>query len=360
MINSQAFKKEKDYLLDKKKFEKSEAFKKQQKYLALKKDYDIKFYLTFEKSKKYKNYLDVKDSFELNRYLELKDKTKSKEFVERKAYLEDKKKWEKSEEYRKLQSFVEMAKQPGFVNYFKYKGTTKFDFFKNWEIVFEDKFEDKQLDPQKWISSTYWADKLVGENFSQPGDLQCFNAGKNISTTNQQLAIQVKKESARGKVWNMGAGFQPIDFSYTSDTIGTGKSFWLEEGIIEAKVKFSPVKEVVSSIYLLGEKASPQLNLLEMGAKNRLGAFMLKEGKAEFDGVSISNLKQGKYYIFRLEKNKDKITWKLNDVVMHEIQSKEFAASMHLNLASIVVHEVPASKLPVLFSVDWVRCFKKK
>ncbi len=360
LINSDAFKKETAYLQDKKKFEKSEAFKKQQEFLQLKKNTDVLFFLSFEKSKAYKNYLDMKDSFELNRYVELKDKTESQEFLDRKAYLEDKKKWEKSEEYKKQQEFVEMAKQPKFINYFKYLGTDKFDFFKNWDIVFEDTFESNKLDDKKWICSSYWANKLVGENFSQPGDLQCFNSGKNIAINNKALQLTVKKESAKGKIWNMGAGFQPSEFSYTSDTINTGESFWLDEGIFEAKIKFAPVKQVVSFVYLLGEKASPQINLLEMGAKNRIGAFRLVEGKPEFEGQSINNLKAGKSYIFGIEKSQGKICWKINDIVMHEISSSNFNFPVHLNLASIVVNEIPNSLLPVSLTIDWVRCYKKK
>ncbi len=360
LIDSEEFRKEKSYLQDKKKFEKSEAHKKQQEFLKLKKESDIVFYLSFEKSKAYKNYLDMKGSFELNRYVELKEKTESKEFLDRKTYLEDKKKWEKSEEYKKQQKFVEMAKQPKFINYFKYLGTDKFDFFKNWEIVFEDTFEASKLDDKKWICSSYWANKLFGENFSQPGDLQCFNSGKNISFKNKQLHLQVKNESKTGKIWNMGAGFQPAKFSYTSDTINTGESFWLDEGIVEAKIKFEPVKEMVSFVYLLGEKASPQINLLEMGAKNRIGAFRMVDGKTEFDGHQVSNLKSGKSYIFGIEKTKGKVVWKINDIVLHEISTIDFNFPVHINLATIVVNEVPSASLPAALTVDWVRCYKKK
>ncbi len=358
VIGSKEFKEKKAYLLDKKKFEKSEAFSKLQHFNNLKKDGDIVFFLKFEKSKNYINYLDLKDSFELKRYYELKEKTESKEFLERKAYLEDKKKWEKSDEYKRQQSFLGMKALPEFVKYFKYKGTDSFDFFKEWEISFEDTFEGRSLDSKKWITAGYWANKLVGDNFSQPGDLQCFNSGKNISLNNR-LSLQVKKEKATGKVWNAAAGFEPTEFEYTSDTINTGESFWMEEGIVEAKIKFSPTKEVVNFFYLLGGKASPQLNLLEMGAKNRMGALSLEDGKAVFEGTSIGNLKAGKYYLFAMELAKGKITWKINDVVIYEMQASEYGFPMHLNIATIVVNNIPASKLPANFEVEWVRCYKK-
>lgn len=218
----------------------------------------------------------------------------------------------------------------------------------------------KNWTKNKWITSAYWANKLVGENFSQPGDLQCFNSGKNISIKDKKLALQIKKEDATGKVWNMAAGFLPTEFNYTSDSLNTGESFWMEEGIIEAKIKFNPVKQVVSFFYLLGDKASPQLNLLEMGAKNRIGAFLFKDGKTKFNGSSIGNLKAGSYYIFGMEKTKEKITWKINDIVIYELLSGDYNFPMHLNLTSIVVHDIPSSRLPVNLIVDWIKCYQMK
>ena len=112
---------------DKKKFEKSEAFKKQQRFKELAGSDDIKFFLKFEKSSLYKNYLDVVDSFNLKRHTELSEITGSDEFKERKAYLEDPKKWEKTEEYAKQQTYLEMKKIPHLVKYFAYKGSDAFD-----------------------------------------------------------------------------------------------------------------------------------------------------------------------------------------------------------------------------------------
>ncbi|NOY95978.1 MAG: hypothetical protein GXO81_06305 [Chlorobi bacterium] len=360
IINSDDFIQRKAYLQDKTKFEKSDAYAKFNQYKQLKNDKDIKFFLAFEKSKIYKNYLDVKDSFDLKRYFELKEITESEEFLKRKAYLEDKKKWEKSEEYSKQQHFLSMKKFPHLVRYFKYLGKNDFDFFKNWEVVFEELFDTGKLDESKWITNSFWGNKLVKGNFSQIGDLQCFNSGKNIVLDNKKLKIQIKKEHAKGKVWNPASGFMPADFEYTSDMLCSGESFWLEEGIVEAKILFNPVKQVVSSFYLLGEKVSPQVNLLEMGAKNRFGTFLLKDGNTEFNGISIGNLKKGRPYLFRLCISKDKLVWKINDQEVFETDASQFKFPMHLNLSSIVVRDIPGSILPVNFEVSWIRCYKEK
>ena len=358
-IGSDSFIQKKNYLQDKKKFEKSEVYKKSIEYKKLLNDPDIKFFRSFEKSKIYKNYLNIKKSQQLQNYNELKGIINSKDFQDRKTYLEDKKKWDKSEEYKKEQQYLKVKALPHIIKYFKYKGSNDFDFIKNWKVMFEETFGSNQLDVTKWLTCSYWGNKLNGGNYSQPGDLQCFNEGKNIKTDNNRLKIQVKKEKASGKVWNPASGFIPAEFNYTTDTINTGESFWMEDGIIETKIRFNPHKEIASFFYLLGEAISPQINLLEMGVKNRIGAFFLKQGKPEFNGVSIDSLKKGSYYLFSIEKAGNKITWKINEKNVFELSSPDFKLPLHINLANIVVTDVSEAKLPFDFEIEWIRCYQQ-
>lgn len=359
-VENDDFKKRESFLKDKKKFEKSEAYKKQLRFKQVVADEEVKFILKFEKSALYKNYLDVKDSFDLKRYFELSKKTKSKEFLDRKAYLEDKKRWEKTEEFSKQQEFLKMKARPHFLRYFKYKGTNAFDFLKNWEITFEDDFSAAKLDGEKWTNIGFIANKLLGDNYSMPGDLHVFANGKNIKTGGK-LTISIKKEKKAGKVWKMDAGFIPTEFDYTSDLVSTGKSFWQEDSIFEAKIKFNPFKKVVSSFYLSGENNTPRINMLEMGAKNNVGISTLNNsGKIVLQGLNISKLKRDKSYIFSVEKSENSISWKINETEVFAVQNSVINFPLHLNASSIVVYEVPGSKLPVNFEIDWVKCYRKK
>lgn len=359
-VENEEFKKREVYLKDKKKFDKSETFKKLQEYKALAADADIKFFLKFEKSALYKNYLDVTDSFDLKRYLELEEITTSKEFAERKAYLEDKKKWEKTEEFAKQQEFLEMKKLPYFIKYFKYKNSTDFEFLNNWEIVFEDDFSSLKLDEEKWSAAGFLANKLLGDNYSMPGDLHVLTKGDNIKIKDK-LTIEVKKEKKIGKVWQMPAGFVPTELDYTSGIVSSWNSFWQEDGIFEAKIKFNPVKEIVSSFYLTGESNSPRVNLLEMGTKNQIGISKVNEaGKMDREGMDISNLKKGKPYIFTFEKSGKTFIWKINESEVFRVENSEINYKLHLNASSIVVFDLPGSKLPVDFEINWVKCYRKK
>jgi len=357
-VESADYKKREAFLKDYKKFENSEANKKQIRFRQLESDADVKFFLNFEKSSLYKNYLDVADSFDLKRYVELEEITGSKEFKERKAYLEDKKKWEKTDEFAHQQEYLEMKKLPHLVKYFKNKGTTVFSFFNEWEIAFEDDFSKPQLDTEKWALKAYLADKLLGDNYSLAGDNHVFTTGKNIKV-NGKLNIEVRKEKATGKVWQMPAGFVPAEMDYTSGIISSWNSFWMEDGIFEAKINFNPVEQLVSSFYLSGEQNMPRVNLLEMGAKNRLGILNVNAGKAHVNGIDISNLKRG-WYIFTIAKQGNSFTWKINEAEILTLQSPEMNMKLHASASSIVVNDIPASNLPANFEIGWVKCYRKK
>jgi hypothetical protein len=351
--------KEGQYAVDKKDKENSEAPKKYARYKQLVADSDIKFFFRFEKSSLYKNYLNVVDSADLKRLNELEPIVNSEEFKKRKLYLEDKKKWEKSAEFARQQEFLKMKKQPHFVKYFKNKGTDVFQFFDDWNVAFEDDFKKVSIDSGKWSTKTAIAEKLLGDNYALKGDNHVFTDGNNISL-NGNMSIKVKKEKTPGKVWQMPAGFIPVEMDYSSGLISSWKSFWMEDGILEAKIKFNPSKEVVSSFYLAGEKDLPRINLLEMGAKNRLGVLNVNgSGKADVNGMDISNLKKGKWYIFSVVKNGNSYTWKINEKEVLSVQSSEFNDKLHVNASSIVVNDVPASKLPVAFDIEWVKCYRK-
>lgn len=359
LINSDSFKKRVAFLQDQTKFENSEANRKFKRYKQLENDPDISFFTGFEKSKLYKNYLAVVDSADLKRYRELKQTTTSAEFAERKKYLEDPKKWEKTEEFKRQQQYSELKKQPHLVKYFKNKGTSVFDFLRNWEVVFEDDFSAAKPDNDKWSFTSLAADKMLGDNFSLTGDLHHFTAGKNLKTASK-LTIEVRKEKATGKIWQMPSGFVQATLDYTSGLISSWKSFSAEDGIFEAKIRFNPFSQVVSSFYLAGETDQPRVSLLEMGAKNRLGFISLKNAKAQVEGLDISNLNSNKWYIFSVEKNGSQFTWKINETDVFSGQSSELNKKLHLNASSIVVEEVPASQLPASFEIEWVKCWRKR
>jgi len=359
LVNSEDFKKREAFLKDSTKFEKSETHKKYLRFKQLQSDSDIQFVLKFEKSRLYKNYLKVHGSPDIKRYYELKELTGLKEFAERKVYLEDNKKWEKTDEFKREQQYAEMKNLPHLVRYFKYFGTPVFSFLNEWEVIFSEDFDSKLLNSEKWATIPYIADKMMGENFAVAGDLSVFTNGKNLKTGGK-LTIDIRKEKVACKVWQMPAGLVPTTLEYTSDMVSTWNSFEQEDGIFEAKIRFAPHRQIVSSFFLSGNENTTRINLLEMGAENRVGVLhRANNGKAEVNGLEIGNLKQGNWYIFSVEKKGNNITWKINETEVLTLSSGDFNQKLHLNASSIVIHDMQASQLPAPFEIEWVKCLRR-
>lgn len=354
-VISEDYKKRETYLKDKKKFEKSEAYQKLEQYKKLKNDETINFIHKYRKSKLYKNYLSVKDSTELKRYAELKGIVESDEYKERKVWLEDKKRWEKTDDFKKYQQYEQDKKKPEFVKYFKYKDSTDFDFFRNWDVVFEDSFDAGSLNAEKW-STVKASAKAVGENIAMPGDLGIFSSSGNVKTGNG-LSIISKKEKSKGMVWQLSSGLMPTNFEYTSGMITSAGSFDFNDGIVEAKIKFNPVKQLASSFYFTAGSDMPRVNLVETGVRNSIGFSVLNNGKVKSTGLDIANLKNGTY-IFSLEKKGSAFVWSINETEVLQLTNTDFNKPLELNAASLVVDAISDSS--VNFEVEWVKCYCKK
>ncbi|MEI8113777.1 MAG: glycoside hydrolase family 16 protein [Bacteroidia bacterium] len=326
-------------------------------YLNLKSSDEVQFFKKFRQSSAFRNYELMSDSTERKRLEELQKITASVEFLARVGYLEDKHKWEKTEDSEMEKRFAELKKLPQLIKYLKYRHSTDFDFLKKWHLVFEDRFDTNQLDTQKWVTKSYRANESLGQNYSQPGDLHAFTDGKNVLADGKSLKIEVRKEKATGMQWRIPFGFVEQEFDYTSGIVSNAATEWWKHGILEAKVKYSPDNHLVDAIYLLGEDNSPQINLVEIGAKNRVGLFTNSDHGIHAESTSISGLKTGEFYIFRLEWSAHSLVWKINDRIVWTVTDHVPAFKMHLNAASIVVAE-PTNGLPHRFEIDWVRFYQ--
>lgn len=318
---------------------------------------DLVFFREFRKSAAFKNYELMMNSPEHKRHEELQKITSSDEFKARLAYLEDKQKWEKTEDAAKEKRFAELQKKPEVVNFLKYKHSPAFDFFKKWELVFEDKFEKAKLDAEKWSTLSHWGVQALGQNFSQMGDLHAFTDGKNVLVDGKSLKIEVRKEKTKGMQWQMPLGFVEREFDYSAGLICSSNDNWWKHGLLEAKVKYAPVQSMLDTIYLLGEESSPQVSLVEAGAKNRLGMLTKSADGIKADCESISGLKAGEYYIFSLEWTAHSLIWKINGREMLTVSHSIPAFKMNINATSIIVSEA-GGLLPHRFEIDWIRFYQ--
>ncbi len=343
----------------KKEFVKSPDFALFKEYHQLLKSGNIKFWSKFRKSENYLNYLKTLESGDLKHLEELKILTTSVEFLNRVAYLQDKKRFQKSEEYKSILAFNEMDKSKFMADYRKLKKARELEFFKKWDIVFEERFEDKKLNAECWQSGNWWGNQTLGTSFSQKDEKQGYNGLKNIELSNGSLSVVAKKEKIEGKVWNPTLGLMPQQFDYTSTLLNCASSFRMREGVVEAKVRFKKDATITSAFSLTSEKPFPQIDLFRSTKKGVGLGIIEKQGDRASKYVKLNGLNDSRPHIFRLETYNDLLVWKINGIEVYRTTTflKE---PLFFHLLTSLHGEVNEHLLPHRFEIHWIRCYSKK
>jgi len=356
-VQSKAYQEEKDSFKggDSEKFEDTAGYKKYVRFQELSKSVDVLFWLEFPSGKTFKNYKEMVNSPRRIRYEELKAEIESDEFKARKEFLEDPNRWLKTEACQKEKKYKELRSEARFQIYERYKKSADaFRFFQDYDLVLEDDFEQGALDENKWKTISPFAEKTLGKNFSKAGDLQAYTEGNNVLQGNSNLKLIVKREKTEALVWNFPAGFVPANLDYSAAVLSSKDAFSLKSGVLEAKIKYQPKKQLVDLFYLSDDQNSFRINMLEAGAVCRFGVNQNNEEMNE----SLGGLSAGQFYIFRVEWEHGKISWKINGHEIYSVQKSIPDVPLRINMSTIVVS--PLQELPHQFEVDWVRLYKKK
>jgi hypothetical protein len=328
-------------------------------YNELKKDPDIRFWHKFTQSDRYKSYLRTLESNELERLNELSKLTCTDDFNSRVAYLKDKKRFLKSDEYKNVLSFNELDKSKFMAEYRKLKKARELDFFEKWEIVLDENFDGNELNSKLWQPENWWGSKLADMSFSQESEMQSFQGMRNIHINNHTLSLVAKKEKSNGKAWSPSIGLIPKQYEYSSSIINSADSFRIREGVLETKVRFKKDPTIISSFSLTGEKPFPQIDLFR-STKNGVGMGILeKQESVTSKYCKLSALNDQNYHIFRLELFKDQLVWKING---YEVFRESFTVHepLFFHLLTSLHGEVNEHLLPHKFEVEWIRCFSAK
>jgi len=353
-VNSQAF-------LEKKNmkpitFKDTDEFKLLQEYKILKNDPDIKFFLRFKSSKALSNFNNLDGSQKVSRHGELKEYLQADEFRERKAYLLDKKRFEKSDLYKVEQEYVKLKNSDDIIWYFKVKDSDKFDILKHRELTFHDEFDENSLDTKKWISNHYWGDKLLNDTYSLESDLHCYTRSDNIHVGSSILRISTRPQKKEGKVWNPAlGGFRNKLFNYTSGVINTGKSFRQKHGIFQAKVKLNTAIGPRHAFYLLAGKITPHIDVCRTAKGKVWMDFFVNGDRAA--KTSIGGKYGRNFYIYTLEWTADKLVWKINNYEVFRQTSNIPDEPMYINFSGGL--EKPMSGASSM-EIDWVRVYQFK
>ena len=344
-------------------FENTDEYRKQQEFKKQESSKRIKDYYKMKSSPQLAEYRKIESSKLIPDYEELEKNIQSDEFRNRKAYLLNKKKWEKSDEYKQQQEYLTLKKAPKIVWYFKMKDHAKFSEIRSWNLVFDDDFNTGKVDKNKWITRYFWGEVLLNDTYALPGEKHIFTDSKNFEYNGTTLKIVTRNEKATGKEWNPMLGFYPREFDYTSGIINSGSSFRTKYGKFEAKIKIDSNPGVVHAFWLSGETMVPQIDVFKC-YNNKIffstyfGNPATEQG-VQSDTVSFSSsVFKDKYFIYSLEWSPEKLIWKINNIELKTQTRNIPNEGMYISLNSGVVGEGQAG-VPAKMEIDWVRCFQK-
>jgi beta-glucanase (GH16 family) len=335
---------------------------KAKEYKSKKKSSSIKKFFKFQKSQKLKTFESFEASKELADYFKLKEYLASDEHKELLESLEQQEKVENA----KIKQAEDFKKSDSYKKWLSLKDSNKFDELKSWEVTFEDDFTSKNLDTEKWMTRFLWGDKLLNDAYALESDKAFPTDGKNLEFSNSILKIVTKQEKTNGKVWKPPFGFIPQDFNYTTGLISSAKSFKQKYGKFEAKIKVNYAKPVNYNFWMASEKMLPHVDILKLEKKKTQVDMAHHTGdiasskkpetaKADFSGLDVSQ----DFFIYTFEWSKDKMVWKINDIVVNEQTKSIPAEEMYLVFSSSMTGKADGSGLPASIEVDWVRCYKK-
>jgi beta-glucanase (GH16 family) len=330
-------------------------------YERMKKSSRIKKYFIFESNQKYRDFKSFEKSPTLANYYELEQYLSSDEHKSLMDSLNEK---EEKEIARKNQ-FEAFKGSKKYNWYLDLKKSSKFDEINKWKLVFEDQFEGDRLDKEKWITRYLWGHKLINDAYAFENDVAFPTDGQNIEVNYGTLKIVTRRERVTGKVWKVPFGFIPGDFDYTTGLISSAVSHRQKFGKIEAKIKINFTKPVQYNFWMVSENNIPHIDILKVNKKKTLlelahvmGTRIGKDHQrfaSHFKGLDLSQ----DYFIYTLLWSKDKLTWKINGITVHEQTQRIPQEEMYLVFSCKMTEESANSSLPAFMEVDWVKCYQQ-
>ncbi|MBQ9469463.1 MAG: family 16 glycosylhydrolase [Bacteroidales bacterium] len=324
-------------------------------------DADVKRYNKLQADKAVQHYQSLAGTETLKRFEELKARITSPEFIARKKYLQSSNKFKQSEAYAMLAERKRLLKSPELKRHRKMLKKNRFGFMEGWTVTFEDRFGTAGLNEQKWLNRIFWGDQLMGQSYT-PGDSLQNYTSQNIEANGHGIKIITRKEPSQGLAWDNKMGFVPRQFGYTSGIINTGKSHRQTSGRIEAKVKLTCAPGVYHSMYLLGDKMLPQIDVFHKldtdTTSVECGMFSTKGSKVNKRVRRTKGLNLSKSYIFTVEWDSKKIRWAINgSIVKTERNPLPPNMPLYLNFASGVYSDSASN---ASMEIEWVKCWEKR
>lgn len=332
----------------------TEEYQLDAEYKSLQKCQEVRFVAKTTESTQYKNYKKLVDSERISKYKSLGNYIASEQFINLKKEITDPKRFAKSQENQQLKELEALSKSKDLLWYQKQVETDAFADIRRWKLTFEDDFSAPKLDQSKWLVGYYWGRALKNIIYSLDSERQAFRE-ENVTLSNSEAAIVTKQQSIGGTKWT-NRGFVDAQFDYTSSLINTGASFRQKYGRFDFKVRLQADKIVKHHIWMVGEKSTPQIDVLSFGANKKqfIAGLTSKNQQTQtqvIDGATFD----GDYYIVSLYWSPEKLTWSINGVEVCTMKGAIPGEPMYIVVSSNITDEGQTSGSQL--TLDWVKCY---
>lgn len=249
-------------------------------------------------------YRQVEKSAELQAYNELKPIVESNEFQANKRMYPEQvvpakalfrglklwlaaRAWKNTEDGQKEAKYNALCKNADIL-YFLNQNARQIAEWESWKTLLDEDFADSK----NWDNGIFLTAKGLKSDISYANEEAAMNGGKN-TTFGKGLTIEVLKQGNLASAWDEKRGFIRKEFSYTGDTLHTGKHFTMTEGTIVAKVRFTG-KADAALFLTAGDKTKPIVIAKNEGKSDwQEVTYELKAGKTAYALAAAAYLKQG-------------------------------------------------------------------
>ncbi|MDB5319997.1 MAG: glycoside hydrolase family 16 protein [Phycisphaerales bacterium] len=221
----------------------------------------------------------------------------------------------------------------------------------SWALVWNDEFEGRRLDSQKWT---------VGNN-SEPnydGGINIY-APQDVGVANGDLVIRSHRLATAGKA------------AYSSGRVSTRNSFSFLYGRVEIRARLPGTKGVWPAMWMLRRDGvwPPEIDIMEMLGDNPHKIYMtnhwrthhgLRQDQDSFSGPDFS----AGFHVFALEWEPGSIRWLIDGVERKVMTEHVSDRAMYLIINTSVGGDWPGAPdkrtvFPQQFYVDYVRVYQR-
>lgn len=289
-----------------------------------------------------------KASHEVSEYYRLGEIVNNTEFRDRNHFWKNEKRW-----YTTLQSQqegkYEALKNSSNIAFFLSQDPKQIERYEAFQEIFADACEWNRMQDSPWKAGFYYGNAKLKTNHSYTNEGAAMNNGRNVSTIDSRLVVEVKAERATVPAWDDKKGFIMTDFDYTGDIIQTADQFRLDEGMIQVKAAFKG--KANGAICLMSEDRLPILRIAQWdGQKITVGVTY-----PQFEDLTVvEGLKEGQEYVYSVDITKSDITWYVNNQEVARTANK-----LGTKVFPAIIEFLPKDVKGIgSVSIDWFKAYK--